>query len=310
MARTRADARSGVLVVDKAGGITSADVVSAARRALAMSRIGHGGTLDPDAIGVLPLLIGEATKLMPYLVEQTKEYVATIRLGVTTDTQDVTGRVTAEAPVPALTRAQIERAVQRFVGVIRQVPPMYSAVHHEGRRLYEIAREGGEVPRTAREVSVHSIAVETIALPTVQLRIVCGKGTYVRTLAADLGDALGCGGAVERLIRVRVGPFGLAEAVPSSALTVEERGALLARLLPPEAALRDWGVVRLGERDASAFLHGQQVALPMPVGGPYVQVRHANDTFLGIGEVIAAGRRVRPARIVHADRSGTRVLPA
>ena len=146
--------RSGVLVVDKGAGVTSFQVVSRLRRLLPAPKVGHGGTLDPAATGVLPILIGEATKLAPYLMDHDKEYLAVIRLGIATDTQDLTGTVLAEARVPALSREDIERACAPLTGVIAQVPPMYSAVHHAGRRLYELARAGVEVERAAREVVV------------------------------------------------------------------------------------------------------------------------------------------------------------
>src|SRR5439155_1072399 len=163
--------------------------------------VGHAGTLDPGATGVLPVLIGEATKLTPYLMDQDKEYVATVRFGLTTDTLDVSGRVLSETAVFRLERYLLEEACRPFVGRIKQVPPMYSAVHHAGRRLYELAREGIEVDREPREVVVRSIVVDEVAPPRATLRVVCGKGTYVRVLAADLGAALGYGGAVERLVR-------------------------------------------------------------------------------------------------------------
>lgn len=304
--------RSGVLVVDKADGITSFAVVAMARRALGVRRIGHAGTLDPGATGVLPLLVGEATKLMPYLVNQDKEYVAVVRLGVTTDTYDLAGRVVATAAVPVLDRAALEAAVQPFVGRIRQVPPMYSAVHHGGRRLYELAREGIEVAREAREVVIHAIDILDIGPDAVTLRVTCGKGTYVRTLAADLGQRLGCGAAVERLTRRRVGPFGLDGAVPSAVLVPAKRGELLERLLPPEAALAGWPVVRLGERAAASFGHGQPVALPRRLhpDPALVAVHTADDRLLGVGELTGGGTHVRPARILHADHQGHRVHPA
>src|SRR5262245_49696390 len=169
--------RSGVLAVDKPSGATSFDMVALLRRRLGVRRIGHAGTLDPAATGVLPLLIGEATKLVPYLADEDKEYVATIRFGVTTDTQDLTGTVLSTAPVPALTPDVVTAATRRFVGRIRQVPPMFSALHHEGRRLYELAREGVEVERAPREVFVHEIVVDAVTAQTATLRIVCGRGT-------------------------------------------------------------------------------------------------------------------------------------
>jgi tRNA pseudouridine55 synthase len=171
--------RSGVLVVDKGRGTTSFDVVAIVRRRLGVRRIGHAGTLDPDATGVLPILVGEATKLTPYLVDQDKEYLATVRFGVTTDTHDVSGRVLSETPVDGLDPTRLADACGAFVGHIKQVPPMYSAVHHQGRRLYELARAGIEVERTPREVTIRSIAIEEIDTPRATLRVVCGSARSI-----------------------------------------------------------------------------------------------------------------------------------
>jgi tRNA pseudouridine55 synthase len=296
-----------VLVVSKATGITSFGVVALVRKRLGVRRVGHGGTLDPGAVGVLPILIGEATKLMPYLLESDKEYVVTLRLGVRTDTQDVAGRVLATAPVPPLVLEDLVRATRPFVGRQRQVPPMFSAVHHEGRRLYEFARRGIEVSRQPREVTVHAITVEEVAAPRVRLRIVCGKGTYVRTLVADLGEALGCGAAVESLLRRRVGPFGLDEAVPSSEVADMPDETLWARVLSPESVLVGWPVVQLDAPAASAFLHGQAVSAPTPPPAAGFVAVHAAGELLGVGR--AAAGWIKPARILHADRPGSRVLP-
>jgi tRNA pseudouridine55 synthase len=302
---------SGVLVVDKTAGVTSFDAVALVRRRLGLKRVGHAGTLDPDATGVLPILLGEATKLMPYLADQDKEYVATLKLGVTTDTGDLSGRVLTTASVPALDRADVEAACRAFVGRIKQVPPMYSAVHHDGRRLYELAREGIEVVREPREVVIHAIDVQEVAGDAVRLRVVCGKGTYLRVLAADLGAALGCGAAVARLVRTRVGPFSLDEAVAWLALADGAPTALWARVHPAEAALAGWAIVRFDARAASQFEHGQAVALAPPgaAAGTLVRVHVAGGRLLGVGEVVEGGR-TRPVRMLHADRPGTRVLPA
>lgn len=303
-------ARSGVLVVDKPADATSFDMVALLRRRLRVRRIGHAGTLDPAATGVLPLLIGEATKLVPYLADEDKEYVATIRLGVTTDSHDLTGRVLASAPVPLLTRELLTAATRPFVGRIRQVPPMFSAVHHEGRRLYELAREGVEVPRAPREVVVHDIAVEEVTEATVTLRIVCGRGTYVRALAADLGAALGCGGAVERLARTRVGAFDRAQAVTAAAIASAPPEELWRHVLPPESALAHLRAVRLATDAADAFVHGQAVALGRAGSAHgFVRVHDESGLMLGVGELHGGGRLVQPSRILHADRPGTRVLP-
>jgi tRNA pseudouridine55 synthase len=304
-------ARSGVLVVDKAAGPTSFDVVTLVRRHLGARRVGHAGTLDPDALGVLPILIGEATKLQPYLGERDKEYVATIRFGVTTDTEDVSGRVLATAPVPALTVAQLERAARAFVGRIAQVPPMYSAVHLGGRRLYELARRGEQVERAPREVVVHAIAVEDVQMPLARLRIVCGKGTYVRTIAADLGRAVGCGAALERLVRTQVGPFTRADALPSGEILTTPAEALWRRVQPPEVALAGLPSIRLDEPAAARFVHGQSVeVVGLSPEQPCVAVHLAGGPLLGVGEPSADGVRLKPARILHADHPGPRVLPA
>ena len=303
--------RSGVLVVDKPAGATSFDMVALLLRRLGVRRVGHAGTLDPAAIGVLPLLIGEATKLVPYLADEDKEYVATVRFGVTTDTQDLTGRVLSTATVPPLTRERLVAATRPFVGRIRQVPPMFSALHHQGRRLYELAREGVEVERAPRDAVVHEIVVDAVTDTSATLRIVCGRGTYVRTLAADLGTALGCGGAVERLVRNRVGAFER-----ERALTAEEIGSatpesLWARVIAPDVALGHLPAVHLDGAAAASFVHGQAIALERADDPPkgFCRVHDQSGHLLGIGELQREGRSLKPSRILHADDPGSRVLP-
>jgi tRNA pseudouridine55 synthase len=301
----------GILVIDKPAGATSFDAVARARRALGVRRVGHAGTLDPPATGVLPLLIGEATKLTPYLMDHDKEYVAEVRFGVTTDTHDLTGRVITTTPVSGLARERVDAACQSLVGRILQTPPMYSAVHHEGQRLYELARRGIEVERSAREVIVRSIVVEDVAETTATLRIVCGKGTYVRVLAADLGTALGYGAAVARLTRTRVGPFALEGAVGWDELVESRRQALWARLLPMDAALADWPAARLDVEGARQFRHGQPAELAEALAAARLaRVYDAHATLLGVGETDTRGRSVRPVRMLHADRPGTSARPA
>jgi len=301
---------SGILVVDKTAGATSFDAVALARKRLGVRRIGHAGTLDPPATGVLPLLVGEATKLSPYLMDQDKEYVTTVRFGVTTDTHDLAGHVLSETPVTGLTRERLEAACRGFVGRITQVPPMYSAVHHEGRRLYELAREGVEVERAPRDVVVSAIEVQAVGATSATLRIVCGKGTYVRVLAAELGRALDYGGAVERLVRTRVGPFALAEAVAWSELEDAPASALWARVLPLDAALAHLPAARLDAGGARRFVHGQAADVAAPVAaGTLARVYDATGALLGVGEAETNGRSIRPVRMVHADRPGPSVRP-
>lgn len=299
--------RSGILPVEKGPGVTSFQVVAQLRRLLRAPKVGHGGTLDPDATGLLPILVGEGTKLTPYLTALDKEYVATARLGVTTDTQDASGTVLRERPVPALDAAALAAALARFVGEIEQIPPMYSALHHEGRRLYELAREGAEVPRQPRKVMVHAITLEAVVLPELTFRVRCGKGTYVRTLVADLGEALGTGAALSRLVRSRVGPYRLEDAVPWDALREARDGAALwTRLLPLDSALADLPALTLDARATQAFVHGQSV----PAGAApaeLLRVYGPDGALLGVGQ--GRGDLVKPERLLHADPARPPVVP-
>jgi tRNA pseudouridine55 synthase len=205
----------GVLVVDKPAGPTSFDVVRKIKRSARQRRVGHGGTLDPMASGVLPICLGEATKLAPFLLDADKEYEVTLRLGVETDTYDAAGAVTATADASAIDEARVRAALPAFTGAIEQRPPMYSALKREGRPLYDYARAGETVEVAARAVTVHELALVAWGGPeAVALRVRCSKGTYVRSLAFDLGRALGVGAHVTALRRTRSGPFALAAASP------------------------------------------------------------------------------------------------
>jgi tRNA pseudouridine55 synthase len=199
-------ALNGLLLIDKPAGITSFDVVRRVRHALKVRKVGHLGTLDPFATGLLPLALGEATKLAQFLLEESKTYLATLRLGMETDTQDLTGRITAESEIlPA--PEEVHRAAAGFVGEIDQVPPRYSAVHHQGERLYKLARRGEVVEAAPRKVVIYRLEIQDMALPEVTIRVECGKGTYIRSLAHDLGRVLGCGAHLVALTRLAVGPF-------------------------------------------------------------------------------------------------------
>jgi tRNA pseudouridine55 synthase len=201
--------RDAVLNVKKDAGWTSHDVVAKVRGCLRGVRIGHAGTLDPAAVGVLPLLLGRATRLAEYLLDWDKEYVAVLKLGETTDTLDATGTVLARRPIEQLTADAIRSTIERFRGYVRQVPPMYSAVKVAGVPLYKAARAGRTVPREPREILIQNIEVLGIAGPTVSLRVTCSKGTYIRTLCSDIGEALGVGAHLTALERTRVGPLCL-----------------------------------------------------------------------------------------------------
>ena len=203
---------NGILIVDKPAGWTSQDVVSKLRGVLREKRVGHGGTLDPMATGVLPVFVGRATRAVEFFEHADKTYVATLRLGVTTDTQDTTGTVLQTQPIN-VDEAALRAVLPRFTGVQQQVPPMYSAVKIGGKKLYELARAGKEIERKPREITVFSIELLDFSNDSTCLRVHCSKGTYIRTLCHDIGAALGCGGCMAALRRVQAGAYSIEEAV-------------------------------------------------------------------------------------------------
>lgn len=221
---------SGFFIVNKPSGITSFTVIRHIKRVLQARRVGHCGTLDPLATGVLVVVCGTATRRQEEFMTLPKTYRAVVRLGTTTDTGDITGTVTAAAPTSAITLDMIQDAVTRFVGEIKQVPPMYSALKWGGRRLYELARAGTTVVRAPRTVRISRIEVVSYQEPLLEIVVDCSRGTYIRTLAEDIGAVLGCGGTIERLCRERVGPYGLADALDGAAILSMTSEALLTRL--------------------------------------------------------------------------------
>ena len=202
----------GLINIYKEKGFTSHDVVAKMRGILRMKKIGHTGTLDPDATGVLPVCVGKGTRLCSLLENHDKTYRAVLLLGMETDTQDVTGQILAEKPV-CVTEEQVLEALPAFRGKIMQIPPMYSALKVNGKKLYEYAREGKVIEREARPVEIYELTVEKIDLPRITMTVSCSKGTYIRTLCHDIGQALGCGGCMESLVRTRVGDFHLEQAI-------------------------------------------------------------------------------------------------
>jgi tRNA pseudouridine55 synthase len=226
----------GVLVIDKPAGPSSFGVVQEVRRALGIRRVGHGGTLDPMATGVLPICVGEGTKLAGFFLGAEKEYEAELELGVATDTHDAMGQVTARCDPGGVTEERVRAALRGFLGRIRQRPPAFSALKRDGRRLYELARAGEEVEAPEREVEIRELEVLALALPRVRFRVACSKGTYVRSLAADLGAALTVGAHLTALRRTRTGRFTLADAIPLAALRAAHAAGTL-RVIDPAAAL-------------------------------------------------------------------------
>ena len=229
----------GVINVYLEKGFTSHDVVAKMRGILKQKKIGHTGTLDPAAEGVLPVCLGKGTRLCDLLTDKSKTYRAVMLLGVETDTQDTTGQILRECPVQ-VTEEDVRREVLRFVGDYDQIPPMYSALKVNGKKLYELAREGVEVERKARPVVIHEIEIEEIDLPRVTMTVSCSKGTYIRTLCHDIGARLGCGAAMESLLRTRVGMFSLADSLTLSEIeALAESGEIAGHVIPPDAIFGD-----------------------------------------------------------------------
>jgi tRNA pseudouridine55 synthase len=251
----------GVLIIKKETGWTSHDVVAKVRQLLGRVKVGHAGTLDPAATGVLPVLIGQGTRIAEYLIEWDKEYRAVLRLGESTDTQDATGTVLAHHTTDSVTSQSIHEVVGRFHGPIEQVPPMYSAVKVGGVPLYKSARAGKTIARDARTIVIHTLEVEAIEGRDVTLRIVCSKGTYVRTLCADIGEALGVGGHMLALERTRVGPLTIDHALTIDAVVTRHTlGRLGDDLLSLNCALDHLGIAVVDEQTADRVRHGVPVS--------------------------------------------------
>ena len=224
---------NGILVVDKEQNYTSMDVVALIRGMSGQKKVGHTGTLDPGATGVLPICLGNATKLCDILTEKTKEYEAVCRLGVTTDTEDIWGKELSTADTTGITKEAVVSAVESFLGDYDQIPPMYSAVWKDGKRLYDLARKGIEVEREPRRVHIDKLEILSVELPDVRFRVSCSKGTYIRTLCADIGKKLGCGAAMAGLRRIRSGIFDLSKAKTLVEIQVYKDESRLSELILP-----------------------------------------------------------------------------
>ena len=230
----------GIIVIQKEKGFTSHDVVARLRGILHMKKIGHTGTLDPDAVGVLPVALGKGTKLVDLLTDKEKTYEAVLHLGITTDTQDMSGTVLEEKPV-SVTEEQVREVLKSFVGEQMQVPPMYSALKVNGKKLYELAREGRTVERKARPVCFYEIEPLEMNLPLVKIRVTCSKGTYIRTLCNDIGEKLGCGGCMEELLRSKVGRYTLEESHTLAQVEAAVADGTIQELIyPVEKVLADY----------------------------------------------------------------------
>ena len=296
----------GVLLLDKPVGLTSNDALQRVKRLFAAKKAGHTGSLDPLASGMLPLCFGEATKVSGFLLDADKYYVVTCKLGSRTATADAEGEVIETRPVPALDARRIEQALAGFRGEIMQVPPMYSALRHQGQRLYDLAREGIEVPREARPLTIHELLLTEFTADSLSLAVRCSKGTYIRTLVEDVAEALGTCAHVTVLRRLAVGPFGLGSAMHS--LADLEQGArdgaagLDALLLPVDSAVAHWPKADLTGDAAWYFTKGQPVFVPGAPAQGRLRV-YADQRFLGVGEIMSDGR-LAPRRLLNLPGPG------
>ena len=287
----------GVLIVNKPDGWTSHDVVKRVRTVLGIQKVGHAGTLDPHATGVLPVLIGKGTKIAQYLLDWDKEYAAVLQLGQMTDTQDAWGAVLEEKSYERLSEDDVRSVFMDFHGAIQQVPPMYSAVKVGGQPLYKKARKGQTVERQAKTVVIHDLEIQRVAIPEVSFRVACSKGTYVRTLCADIGDRLGVGGHLKWLQRRRVGPLRLDQAVEMESLI---DGVELAQLdgawWSLDRVLEGFPVVEVNGDDARKVLHGnaipwnrvewagEKAGLTTPGENIRVRVKNKDGLLLALGK--------------------------
>lgn len=294
---------NGIINIHKEAGFTSHDVVAKMRGICGQKKIGHTGTLDPQATGVLPVCLGSGTKLCDMLTDKDKEYVAELLLGVTTDTQDTTGEILEKKTVEA-SEEQVREAVMSFVGPYDQVPPMYSALKVDGKKLYELARAGKEVERKARPVIIHAIEILEINLPVVKMRVACSKGTYIRTLCADIGESLGCGGTMQSLLRTKVERFALEDAITLSELEkLRDEGRIEEVLVPVDKVFAECPALHI-RQDLAKLLENGNAIYPNQTEekkyyAPGKQVRfYRNDeSFAGIYAYDEKEKRYKPVKM-------------
>lgn len=292
---------NGFFNVYKPAGMTSHDVVAAVRRAAKLKRVGHAGTLDPAAEGVLLVCVGPATRIVNRLMASRKSYRAVVELGATTTTDDATGEVVERRDADGVSRDDVELALRQMVGRVLQVPPMYSALKVAGTPLYRLARQGIEIERAAREIEIHSLTVIDWSPPRFTVDVECGKGTYVRTIARDLGERVGCGAHLQHLVRTASGRFTAAEAVPLADLVEglkEDRWSSF--LYPPDEALLDLPAVAVGQENERRIATGTpwQPLLPRsePASGSLVRVYSASGELLGLAEYDSARGQYQPRK--------------
>lgn len=300
--RTRATRRdvNGIVLLDKPAGLTSNQALQRVKRLFCARKAGHTGSLDPLATGVLPLCFGEATKVSAFLLDADKAYRVRCQLGVATATGDAEGEVIQSLPVPDCDAAEIQSVMDRFRGLQDQIPPMYSALKHHGRRLYELAREGKEVERRSRAITINRCQLGRIKHNVIEYEVSCSKGTYVRTLSEDIAKALGTVGHVTALRRYKVGVFDESSMFSLAELEKRAFGGIMALeqcLIAADVALAKWPLARLSEENAIALCHGQRVAVPDAPAEGWLRLYGPSQLFLGLGVVEPDGK-VAPKRLM------------
>ena len=298
--------KSGIINVYKEKGFTSFDVVAKLRGILRTKKIGHTGTLDPDAEGVLPVCIGRATKVCDILTDKDKVYEAMMLLGVETDTQDTSGAVLSEKPVE-VSEEEVKKSILSFVGDYAQVPTMYSALKLNGKKLYELAREGKSVERKARNVQIFSIEILEVNLPRVRMSVHCSKGTYIRTLCHDIGTMLGCGGCMEKLLRTKVGVFELKDTLKLSEIDeLAKAGAVEEKIISVDELFEDYVKVWVKQAFDVVVHNGNRVEKRMfteklPLNTERLRVYDSENVFIGIYEYSDERKDFKPVKMFYEN---------
>lgn len=297
---------NGMINVYKEAGFTSHDVVAKLRGILKQKKIGHTGTLDPDAVGVLPVCLGNGTRLCDMFADKSKEYVAVMHLGIVTDTQDMSGSVLRQMEV-FCGEEELRQTILSFVGSYAQIPPMYSALKVNGKKLYELARQGKEIERAPRLVTIQEIEILSVAMPLVKIRVACSKGTYIRTLCHDIGEKLGCGAAMETLVRTKVGQFTLEESVTLSEIeTMAHEGCIMQKIIPvdyvcsalPKAVVKKDFRKRI---DNGNFLFPEHIEIKEgnfgKIDREQCRIYNDEDVFCGIYEYREKEKQLKPVKM-------------
>lgn len=295
---------NGIINIYKEKGFTSHDVVAKLRGIFKQKKIGHTGTLDPDAQGVLPVALGNATKVCDLITDKDKAYRCVLLLGLTTDTQDISGKELSRSEVTA-SEEEIVRAIKGFVGEYDQIPPMYSAIKIQGKKLYELAREGKEIERPARRIRIYGIDIKEINLPRVTMEVSCSKGTYIRTLCHDIGEKLACGGVMEDLLRIRSGEFDLSSAIKlSEAERLVKEGGIEERIIPVDRVFPSLKGVKCSAEAGKLLINGNRIPKDFISGdkeglknGENVRLYDDAGTFIGVYEYRSGAGDFKPVKL-------------